>query len=75
MSNNRDYNFETESLVEEPLLASRIINDLKINSKVEIKEGKLIRIKIIFKDESEIYHKVQRNFYNKYLKKYINLIL
>jgi hypothetical protein len=75
MSEIQKYNFEWERLIEEDLLASEIILDLKRKSKVEIKAGKLITIKIIFIDESEAFYKVQKSFFTKRLKKFINLIL
>jgi hypothetical protein len=71
----QEYDFEYIRLIEEDLLASEIILDLKRKSKVEIKTGKLVTIKIIFIDESEAFYKVQKPFFNKRLKKFINIIL
>jgi len=75
MSDAHRHNYEWERQVEEDLLASEIILDLQRNSKVEIKRSKLITIKIIFMDDSEIFYRVSKTFFNKRLKRFLNIMI
>ena len=62
----------TEYIQESVTFAAEIIQDWKRSKKGVIKIGKMITIRIEYEDETEVYYKVTKAFWNKYLKQNLN---
>jgi len=66
----QDYRIETN--INEIHLSAEIISALQTCERYAIKTDKLVTLKIVFKDGSDIFYKVNKSFYKKYIKQLIN---